>query len=180
MHKNELSLRSMPALQPAVAHLITSRLWLFQTQCFRLVVLQVLVPGLSFMGHLSGIVAGTLQLYGCLDCIMPSETTLLRMDEWDSLHWLKMTPSFVATTNYSSLPMGATLLSLRGAVSTRLAPIAQRMQSAIPSSQSSVVGGVSGAGRTLGTRSDLQPLVSSQAEDGVPSEASRSPTSHVV
>mmetsp|Transcript_9029 Transcript_9029/g.22021 ORF Transcript_9029/g.22021 Transcript_9029/m.22021 type:complete len:326 (+) Transcript_9029:95-1072(+) len=41
-----------------------------------LVALQFIMPQISFMGHLSGILVGTLQYYGALDVIFPSETYL--------------------------------------------------------------------------------------------------------
>jgi hypothetical protein len=37
-----------------------------------LVVLQLLIPNVSFMGHLSGIVTGTVQAHGGLNCLLPS------------------------------------------------------------------------------------------------------------
>lgn len=65
---------------------------------FSLVVLQFIMPNLSFMGHLSGIITGTLQLYGFLDSFaMVDQSYLLEMDEWQSLGWLTSRPNFVHT-----------------------------------------------------------------------------------
>lgn len=57
------------------------------------------MPNISFAGHLSGIVAGTLQLYGFP--LIPSEAYLRRMDEWAAMRSLTSFPSFVATTSLS-------------------------------------------------------------------------------
>jgi len=47
-----------------------------------LVVLQVLIPAISFLGHLSGILVGTLQLYGILDpFVLPSDDYLRKMED---------------------------------------------------------------------------------------------------
>lgn len=63
----------------------------------RLVVLQVIMPNISFAGHLAGILAGTLQLYGLP--IIPNESYLRHIDECSQLRSLTSVPSFVATTS---------------------------------------------------------------------------------
>ena len=45
------------------------------------IVLQFILPNLSFLGHLSGIVVGTLHLHGYLDWILPIEDTMRELDE---------------------------------------------------------------------------------------------------
>ena len=45
-----------------------------------LVVLQFFLPNLSFLGHLSGILVGTLQVHGFLDGLLPVEETLCDLD----------------------------------------------------------------------------------------------------
>mmetsp|Transcript_25522 Transcript_25522/g.33844 ORF Transcript_25522/g.33844 Transcript_25522/m.33844 type:complete len:342 (+) Transcript_25522:213-1238(+) len=59
-----------------------------------LIVLQVLIPNISFMGHLSGILVGTMQLYGLLDLvILPSDDYLRKMEEWPSIVKIMNLPS---------------------------------------------------------------------------------------
>jgi rhomboid domain-containing protein 1 len=62
-----------------------------------LVALQVFMPNLSFVGHLSGILTGTLQSYGVLDVLFVSEAYLQGMEKWSSLRLLTSQPNFVAT-----------------------------------------------------------------------------------
>ena len=59
--------------------------------------LQFFMPGLSFMGHLAGIVTGTLQYHGVLDGILVEESYLKEMDSWSSLRWMSSMSSFVPT-----------------------------------------------------------------------------------
>jgi len=47
-----------------------------------LVALQVLVPNVSFLGHLSGVLVGTLQAHGALNCLLPS----LEATKWMETH----------------------------------------------------------------------------------------------
>jgi len=64
-----------------------------------LVVLQVILPNLSFMGHLSGILAGTLQMYGVLDVFaIPSNEYLQGLEERRRMSNLaSKLPNFVPT-----------------------------------------------------------------------------------
>lgn len=62
-----------------------------------LVVLQVVMPNLSFVGHLSGILTGALQSYGVLDILFVSDNYLQEMEKWSSLRLLTSQPNFVAT-----------------------------------------------------------------------------------
>jgi len=71
-----------------------------------LVVLQFVMPNLSFAGHLSGIVAGTLQLYGMLNWLLPKESALRELDGKSWLRWLSSWPSFVSTTSDDSVVVG--------------------------------------------------------------------------
>ncbi|GKY99459.1 hypothetical protein MPSEU_000900400 [Mayamaea pseudoterrestris] len=69
-----------------------------------LVVLQLFMPNLSLLGHLSGMISGHFQLYGIFDVlVLPSEDTLRNMDQWRCLQWLARLPQFAAT------PSGLTL-----------------------------------------------------------------------
>ena len=63
-----------------------------------LVVLQIFMPQISFVGHLSGIFVGTLQLYGVLDAlILPSDEYLRTMDDWPSLQRITSREGYVRT-----------------------------------------------------------------------------------
>jgi hypothetical protein len=63
-----------------------------------LVFLQMFMPNLSFLGHLSGIVAGTLQLYGLLNGVMVTDRDVLRaMEEWPGVKCLSSHSGFVPT-----------------------------------------------------------------------------------
>jgi hypothetical protein len=72
---------------------------LFYLRHYRLAALQLFMPNLSLLGHLSGIMTGYFQLYGILDrIVMPSENTLQRMEQWQYLQCcLYRVPNFVAT-----------------------------------------------------------------------------------
>lgn len=67
-----------------------------------LILLQMFMPNLSFLGHLSGILTGTLQSYGSLDVLFVSEAYLQEMESWSTLQWLVRQPNFVATPSGSS------------------------------------------------------------------------------
>lgn len=64
-----------------------------------LVVLQLFMPNLSFMGHLCGILAGSLQTEGHLEWIMPTDSYLREMESWTSLQKLAALPSFFSPPN---------------------------------------------------------------------------------
>ena len=67
-----------------------------------LVVMQVIMPNISFTGHLCGIIAGMLHLYGFLDCIMLKESTLQEMEQWNMLRFLMTKDNFAPTPPASS------------------------------------------------------------------------------
>jgi rhomboid domain-containing protein 1 len=60
-----------------------------------LVVLQFVMPHISFLGHLSGILLGTLQLHGALDIIFPSDTYLQHIETLDALERITSKPGFI-------------------------------------------------------------------------------------
>jgi membrane associated rhomboid family serine protease len=68
-----------------------------------LVLLQFIMPNLSFLGHLVGIMTGTLQHHGLFEYIMVNEAYLQEMETtWPSLQWLVHRPNFIATPSGSS------------------------------------------------------------------------------
>lgn len=73
-----------------------------------LVVIQFIMPNLSFMGHLAGIITGTLQSYGTLDCILVSEQYSKEMEGWTMLTAITSRPHFVA------IPSGGDMTMPRG------------------------------------------------------------------
>mmetsp|Transcript_7872 Transcript_7872/g.14321 ORF Transcript_7872/g.14321 Transcript_7872/m.14321 type:complete len:329 (+) Transcript_7872:2-988(+) len=62
-----------------------------------LVALQMFITNLSFAGHLSGILTGTLQSFGAFDFLFVSQAYLQEMEKWHSLSHLTTLPNFVAT-----------------------------------------------------------------------------------
>jgi Rhomboid family len=68
-----------------------------------LVLLQFIMPNISFLGHLAGILTGNLQYFGFLDryCLM-SETFLVDLEARPFLRPLVTFPTFVSTSQGSS------------------------------------------------------------------------------
>lgn len=62
-----------------------------------LLALQFILPQVSFLGHLAGILVGTLQLYNLLDVIMPSNQYLNEMEGWSIFRPVTSLENFVAT-----------------------------------------------------------------------------------
>ena len=60
-----------------------------------LVVLQFVMPHISFLGHLSGILLGTLQLHGALDVIFPSDEYLKNLETWPALETITAKSGFI-------------------------------------------------------------------------------------
>lgn len=60
-----------------------------------LVILQFIMPQISFMGHLSGILIGTMQFHGSLDIIFPSDQYLKESETLSSLQFLVNQPGFI-------------------------------------------------------------------------------------
>lgn len=85
---------------------------------FRLIVLQFILPNISFYGHLSGIITGFLQSSGLLNWVIISDEQRLRnMEDWPMLSILTRSPAFVpansggATLMTHSLPLVETVTS---------------------------------------------------------------------
>jgi len=62
-----------------------------------LLVLQFILPNVSFWGHLSGIVVGTLQLLGAFHHIMPSKAFLMDLEQKPFMLSIKQRPNFIST-----------------------------------------------------------------------------------
>ena len=103
---------------------------------FRLIVLQIMIPNLSFSGHLAGIVAGTMQIYGwCNTCIV-TEQYFLYMDQHQRC--ISSYPTFVPT-NVNSVLFTSSLSSHQcsGLLTTAGPAIQSRIQSMMVSMQQS-------------------------------------------
>lgn len=61
-----------------------------------LVILQFIMPQISFLGHLSGILIGTMQSHGSLNAFFPSDEYLKECEQKASLAFLRRQPSFVS------------------------------------------------------------------------------------
>ena len=60
-----------------------------------LVLVQLILPNVSFLGHLCGILMGKFQVYGYLDYLLVSESLLIRIESYDCMQKLVRLPSFV-------------------------------------------------------------------------------------
>ena len=60
-----------------------------------LVVLQIIIPNISFLGHLSGILVGTFQLHGLFHFIMPSHEFLGKMETWSCMRTIVQSQGFI-------------------------------------------------------------------------------------
>ena len=60
-----------------------------------LVVLQFVMPQISFLGHLSGILVGTLQYYGLFKFLFPSESYLRECEMSERLAMIRSQPGYV-------------------------------------------------------------------------------------
>mmetsp|Transcript_31000 Transcript_31000/g.61890 ORF Transcript_31000/g.61890 Transcript_31000/m.61890 type:complete len:329 (-) Transcript_31000:2-988(-) len=60
-----------------------------------LVILQFIMPQISFLGHLSGVLVGTLQLHGAFDSIFPSDSYINELENWETLQLITTKPGFI-------------------------------------------------------------------------------------
>lgn len=101
-----------------------------------LIVLQVMIPNLSFSGHLAGIVAGTMQIYGwCNTCIV-TEPYFLQWDQQQRC--LSSYPTFVPTNTSSILFTSSAASSHWCGSLTTGSNIPSKIHSAMASIQQSV------------------------------------------
>lgn len=67
-----------------------------------LIILQFIMPQISFLGHLSGILIGTMQFHGSLDLVFPSDEYLKDCEKKTSLDFLVRQPGFVRMSDAGS------------------------------------------------------------------------------
>lgn len=63
-----------------------------------LVLWQVIMPGVSFLGHLCGVLVGQLYVWGLLRWLTPSNTMFQTVESASWLEWLYTQPSYIANT----------------------------------------------------------------------------------
>ncbi|KAL3138650.1 hypothetical protein ABBQ32_006410 [Trebouxia sp. C0010 RCD-2024] len=63
-----------------------------------LVIWQLIMPGVSFLGHLCGVLIGQLYVWGLLRWLTPSSSLLQSMESSSWLHWLYSKPMYIANT----------------------------------------------------------------------------------
>lgn len=81
-----------------------------------LILLQVLIPGISFLGHLSGILIGIVISIGAASYLLPSQETLQKIESYSFLsrivsqsNYVRVTNRSFAATSSSGMSMGATI-----------------------------------------------------------------------
>ncbi|KAA6419215.1 MAG: hypothetical protein FRX49_10954, partial [Trebouxia sp. A1-2] len=63
-----------------------------------LVLWQVIMPGVSFLGHLCGVLVGQLYVWGLLRWLTPSSSTFQSMESSSWLEWVYTQPMYIANT----------------------------------------------------------------------------------
>ena len=66
-----------------------------------LLALQLIMPNLSFLGHLAGILTGTLEYYGVIDVLFVGDSFLIELESLPMMRKLVSLESFVVTTHGS-------------------------------------------------------------------------------
>jgi len=69
-----------------------------------LLVLQIIMPNISFLGHLAGILMGFLFVYGLDRYILPSKSFLHKMETSTIMNWIVMRRGYVVNPDNGSLP----------------------------------------------------------------------------
>eukprot|EP01114_Cavostelium_apophysatum_P016169 TRINITY_DN4548_c0_g1_i1.p1 TRINITY_DN4548_c0_g1~~TRINITY_DN4548_c0_g1_i1.p1 ORF type:complete len:327 (-),score=22.24 TRINITY_DN4548_c0_g1_i1:26-1006(-) len=67
-----------------------------------LIVLQLVMPGVSFLGHLSGVLVGYLYSFGVLKRITPSASRLNALETSSALGWLIQRDGYISNPNLGS------------------------------------------------------------------------------
>ncbi|CAN0023796.1 unnamed protein product [Sphacelaria rigidula] len=94
-----------------------------------LVVLSVLIPGISFMGHFSGIVVGMLHVRGYTKPLLPSPAYLMEMETFATIRdSVALRPNFVPCPASAAVP--APTDSSSGSMREACRPICALFQSA--------------------------------------------------
>eukprot|EP01119_Soliformovum_irregulare_P018984 TRINITY_DN5926_c0_g1_i2.p1 TRINITY_DN5926_c0_g1~~TRINITY_DN5926_c0_g1_i2.p1 ORF type:complete len:217 (+),score=53.85 TRINITY_DN5926_c0_g1_i2:254-904(+) len=84
-----------------------------------LVVLQFILPSVSFLGHLSGMIMGYIYGQGWLERVQPSST---RLSQWENkVGWIVTKDGYITNPelgirNPTSIPMGTSILPVRAPV----------------------------------------------------------------
>ena len=81
-----------------------------------LVVLQFVMPHISFLGHLSGILLGTLQLHGAMDIFLPTDAYLQHLESLSTLETITSKPGFIRMPEMGSPLRGGEIGGLIAAV----------------------------------------------------------------
>jgi hypothetical protein len=68
-----------------------------------LLVLQLIMPNLSFLGHLAGILTGTLEFYGLFDVLFVGDSFLVHLESLCMMRKLVALDTFVGTTQGNGL-----------------------------------------------------------------------------
>lgn len=71
-----------------------------------LVALQVMIPRVSFLGHLSGIAVGTVQASGGLACLLPSPASVRAIEQWPLLRRVTGHRLFVPCPDHGTAATG--------------------------------------------------------------------------
>jgi len=117
-----------------------------------LVILQFIMPGISFLGHLSGILSGVLYVYGYLNIFLLSNATLSKIES--SLGWIVMRDGYITNPGLGA-PSSNSSLPSRSSNNDNSPGLFTRLSNMIPSrSPSSSSGTFSGNGYVLGTNNN--------------------------
>ncbi|CAM9404675.1 unnamed protein product [Laminaria digitata] len=117
-----------------------------------LVVLSVFIPGISFMGHLSGILVGVLHVYGVTKPLLPSTAHYAEMESYEWLrHNIGQRSNFVScplalptTSDWSPAP-SSSLRQSCGSICTTIGAARRSLHAFVARTAASIRGG--GGGR---------------------------------
>jgi len=115
-----------------------------------LIVLQFIMPGVSFLGHLSGILVGYLYVYGMLVLFLPSPSTLNKIESARILGWLVTRDGYITNPNLGANlnPYMAVSPLVSGSLSSYLPT--WRPSSLLPTTSTNQQGTFPGSGQRLG------------------------------